>query len=567
MRYSLTHAPDKVKSAARSEAWRVGEETTWGHWNPFIRYRYHKKRKQERRSGLVGTTLGDASTESDEVKLSNERIQGDPTVLSDTRGIRESQTQEKAGITDVSKHTATGTIGTSKDLQSNNTRRRKGLKGLFHKKRYQDPKNDLESNSDGSSDKSKKHQFTIWSQIRYSFFNSWLNVLLIFVPIGIALHFVPGINPVVVFVINFIAIIPLAGTLSYATEEIALRVGETVGGLLNATFGNAVELIVSIIALFQNQIIIVQTSLIGSMLSNLLLVMGMCFFFGGINRHKQHFNTTVAQTAASLLALAIGALIIPTAFNMFANDVNTAEDDASLKTRDAQVSRGTSIVLLFVYICYLVFQLRTHENIYSAPSKKVNKVNLFKNKDSKEKGDATREMIQGANDVGGAHLHQDVQDGMDAQEEDSDAGKEEEKEEPTLSWWAAIFTLLWSTVLVAICAEFLVDAINEVVKSTGISKVFVGLILLPIVGNAAEHATALTVACKDKMDLAIGVAVGSSMQIALLVLPLIVVIGWIAGKEDMSLNFDPFDIIILFVSVLLGSSISPFPTESFANMP
>ena len=153
---------------------------------------------------------------------------------------------------------------------------------------------DLESgsNSHGSeAEEQVKPKFTAWSQIRYSLFNSWINVLLVCAPVGIALHFVPGLNPIVIFVVNFIAIIPLAGTLSYATEEIALRTGETIGGLLNASFGyvheslhaysrltlftrNAVELIVSIIALFQNQILIVQTSLIGSMLSNLLLVMG-----------------------------------------------------------------------------------------------------------------------------------------------------------------------------------------------------------------------------------------------------------------------------------------------------
>ena len=154
------------------------------------------------------------------------------------------------------------------------------------------------------------------------------------VPVGIAVHFT-NLNPVGIFVINFIAIIPLAALLSYATEEIAFRTGEVFGGLLNATFGyarcwlpsrsstnfrrNAVELIVSIIALTQDQVLIVQTSLIGSMLSNLLLVMGMCFFFGGINRVEQHFNITVAQTASSLLALAVGSLIIPTAFHSWSN--------------------------------------------------------------------------------------------------------------------------------------------------------------------------------------------------------------------------------------------------------
>lgn len=168
-------------------------------------------------------------------------------------------------------------------------------------------------------------KFTVASQIRATVFNSWINVLIIAAPVGIALHVVNS-NPIAIFVVNFIAIIPLAAMLSYATEEIAMRTGETIGGLLNASFGNAVELIVAIIALVKKEVLIVQTSLIGSMLSNLLLVMGMCFFFGGVNRIEQHFNVVVAQTAASLLALAVSSLIIPTAFHRWSdsNQENTA---------------------------------------------------------------------------------------------------------------------------------------------------------------------------------------------------------------------------------------------------
>ena len=168
-------------------------------------------------------------------------------------------------------------------------------------------------------------KFTVASQIRATVFNSWINVLIIAAPVGIALHVVNS-NPIAIFVVNFIAIIPLAAMLSYATEEIAMRTGETIGGLLNASFGNAVELIVAIIALVKKEVLIVQTSLIGSMLSNLLLVMGMCFFFGGVNRIEQHFNVVVAQTAASLLALAVSSLIIPTAFHRWSdsNKENTA---------------------------------------------------------------------------------------------------------------------------------------------------------------------------------------------------------------------------------------------------
>ncbi|GKZ20413.1 hypothetical protein AbraIFM66951_002731 [Aspergillus brasiliensis] len=375
----------------------------------------------------------------------------------------------------------------------------------------------------------KKHHFTVMGQLKATIFNSWINVLLVAAPVGIALNYVNGVSPVAVFVVNFIAIIPLAAMLSYATEEIAMRTGETIGGLLNASFGNAVELIVAIIALVDNEVTIVQTSLIGSMLSNLLLVMGMCFFFGGIDRLEQHFNPVVAQTAASLLALAVGSLIIPTAFHAWSD-----AGDAGV----APLSRGTSVILLVVYGCYLFFQLKSHTEIYNAPSPKVEK-----RRQKVNEGDASRGIAQ----IGkmSASMAGEHAQNVKLQEPD------DEEEEPQLSIFVAVLTLVISTVFVALCAEFMVDSIDALTTQGHISETFVGLILLPIVGNAAEHATAVTVACKDKMDLAIGVAVGSSMQIALLVLPLIIVIGWGMGNDDMTLYFDAFQVILLFVAVLL----------------
>lgn len=399
--------------------------------------------------------------------------------------------------------------------------------------------NETEKSVDGNDDDGNgknKNRFTWQSQIRATLFNSWVNILLIASPVGIAINFT-NVNPIAVFVVNFIAIIPLAGMLSYATEEIALRTGEVLGGLLNASFGNAVELIVSIIALVKDQVLIVQTSLIGSMLSNLLLVMGMCFFFGGINRIEQAFNMTVAQTAASLLFLAVSSLIIPTAFDEWANTGNnsgTATAGAP-KPGVAALSRGTAIMLLIVYGCYLFFQLKSHTEMYNAPSEK----NQTRNISEKFKKAIPSRMRRRS-------VEDNASSGASAAEKDED-----DAEEPQLSIWVAVLTLAISTVLVAVNAEFLVDSINAITCGGGISKNFVGLILLPIVGNAAEHATAVTVAVKDKMDLAIGVAVGSSMQIALLVLPFVVVLGWIIGKDDMTLFFDGFQIAVLFVSVLL----------------
>lgn len=374
--------------------------------------------------------------------------------------------------------------------------------------------------------------FTVASQLKATLFNSWINVLLVFVPIGIAVNFA-NVPKVGVFVINFIAIIPLAAMLSYATEEIALRTGETIGGLLNATFGNAVELIVSIIALIKGEVDIVQESLIGSMLSNLLLVMGMCFFFGGINRVEQHFNITVAQTASSLLSLAVGSLIIPAAFQAWADGLQSLKSE-----RITQLSRGTAILLLLVYAAYLFFQLKTHASMYNAPSTKVEK-----RRTRVEEGDSIR---------GLANIGAGISASMGGSATQETPMREpEEKELPQLSKWVALFTLAASTALVAICAEFMVDSINAITQGGQVSRTFVGLILLPIVGNAAEHATAVTVACKDKMDLAIGVAIGSSMQIALLVIPFTVVLGWIMGNANMNLAFDGFQIAVLFVAVLL----------------
>ena len=402
---------------------------------------------------------------------------------------------------------------------------------LHHKKTEQDEKEEADPSA------KSKQKFTAMGQFRATVLNSWINILLIMSPVGIAVYYA-HVNPIAVFVINFIAIIPLAAMLSYATEEIALRTGEVLGGLLNASFGNAVELIVSIIALTQGQILIVQTSLIGSMLSNLLLVMGMCFFFGGFNRIEQEFNMTVAQTASSLLFLAVAALLLPTAFQDFSS-APTNKDGVTTKPGVAQLSRGTAIMLLIVYACYLFFQLKSHAKMYQAPSGKNKKRDLKKH---------TRKM---KNAIPARMRRKSDTERSVTPTSSIDEDKAEEPETPQLSLTIAIVTLLVSTVLVALNAEYLVDSINAITcGSSGISKNFVGLILLPIVGNAAEHATAVTVAVKDKMDLAIGVAVGSSMQIALLVLPFTVVLGWIIG-QDMTLYFDGFQISVLFVAVLL----------------
>ncbi|KAJ4328510.1 hypothetical protein N0V84_001027 [Fusarium piperis] len=387
-----------------------------------------------------------------------------------------------------------------------------------------------------------KEPFTVANQLQRTFLNSWINILLVAAPVGIALNYVHSVNRIAVFVVNFIAIIPLAAILSFATEEIALRTGEVLGGLINATFGNAVELIVAILALVDGKVIIVQTSLVGSILSNLLLVMGFCFFFGGLRRQQQYFNETVAQTAASLLALAVASVIVPTVFDWASE---TPVKDV------ADLSRGTAVILLVVYGAYLIFQLKTHQSVFAEESQKV-AAKPWSRSGPASSGIRQGLMVPGAL-VGGGMAGRDENERLTEMIMNPERleGERDEDEEPQLHFWVAVATLTFATVLIALCAEFMVDSIDAVTKDGGVSEEFVGLILLPIVGNAAEHATAVTVAIKDKMDLAIGVAVGSSMQVALFLIPLLVIIGWGMGEESMNLSFDLFQVAVMFVAVLL----------------
>lgn len=327
--------------------------------------------------------------------------------------------------------------------------------------------------------------------------SNYVNVLLVFVPLGIIAGAMSW-NPTVTFILNFIAIIPLAALLSFATEELSAKLGQTLGGLMNATFGNAVELIVSIVALKQGEIRIVQSSMLGSILSNILLVLGCCFLAGGIREQERSFNETVASTMSSLMAVASASLIIPA--TLYAVMQNGKASDPETDQNILVLSHGTAIILLILYILYLYFQLYSHHNLFA-----------------------------------------DVE---------NQGGEDEQEEGQILSPTAAGVALVIVTVMVAICAEFLVDSIDSIVESAHISKTFVGLILIPIVGNAAEHVTAVIVAYKGKMDLAINVAIGSSMQIALFVTPFLVILGWIMHKP-MTLHFEGFETIIFFISVLI----------------
>ncbi|KAL8716715.1 MAG: hypothetical protein Q9225_005985, partial [Loekoesia sp. 1 TL-2023] len=503
--------------------------------------------------------------------------------------------------------------------------------------------------------------------------SSWVNVLLIFVPVGIAVNFA-GTNPTIIFAMNAVAIIPLAGMLAFATESVAHRLGDTLGALLNVSFGNAVELII-FIALVKNEIRIVQASLLGSILANLLLILGMSFLIGGLKYQEQIYNSTVTQLSACLLCLAVLSLLIPVSLNLYPSVKKSSltiivfqtafhasfSDAKRADVAVLKVSRGTAVILLLVYILYLLFQLKSHAYLYkstpqhivdeeshpgilqrmhssgsssvtssstsgSAGSRRITRKKIKAKLGRKRQSKVTRETenveepgplptrnqskgkgmaeepstVQASSsssqptpsqvrpggplrlaslairpppvfrnptepilrDASAIHASppniRRLQSASNPRQspvvrKKSDAPSAAEPDtpsEPPMSKTASVLLLLGSTALVALCAEFMVDSINDLVVNTPLSEAFVGLIILPIVGNAAEHVTAITVAAKNKMDLAIGVAIGSSIQIATFITPLVVVIGWIIDK-DMPLYFTLFETVTLFVTTFV----------------
>lgn len=272
--------------------------------------------------------------------------------------------------------------------------------------------------------------------------------------------------------------------------------------------------------------------MLGSILSNILLVLGCCFLAGGIKNTgspdkiamdiEQRFNTTAAGTMSSLMIVAAASLIIPAA--LYAVLPGSAKDnDAAMLI----LSHGTAIIMLLLYVLYLGFQLRTHASLFTDDHKKKN-----------------QNPANGAENVSEEAPAAAFAPSSDEEDDDDD------DELPPMSPWAAGIVLLLTTVAVSICAEYLVDSIDSLVETAHISKTFVGLVLIPIVGNAAEHVTAIVVALKDKMDLAMGVAVGSSLQIALLVTPFLVILGWIID-QPMTLHFQTFETVVFFLSVLV----------------
>ena len=329
--------------------------------------------------------------------------------------------------------------------------------------------------------------------------NTIFLILLVFIPISIAGHFLDW-GATLVFITAGLGIVPLAAYMGEATEEIAVVVGPNLGGLLNATFGNATELILAFIALKEGLLGVVKATITGSIISNLLLVMGFAMLLGGLKYKEQDFQPTAARMNASSMNLAVIAILLPTAVEYTSSGIG----EATLQN----LSVAVAVVLILVYGLTLLFSMKTHSYLY---------------------------------DVGVADIEEEGESETDA------------KAKVNLPFWIGV--LLVVTLAVAVESELLVSSLEEATENLGLTALFTGVILLPIIGNAAEHATAVTVAMKNKMDLSVSVAVGSSMQIALFVAPVLVIAGWLIG-QPMDLNFNPFELVAVTVAVLIANSIS-----------
>ena len=330
-----------------------------------------------------------------------------------------------------------------------------------------------------------------------------LNILLLALPATCYYAYVEH-DESMAFFSSLVAIMPLAFLMGRATEEIALRTSESVGGLLNATFGNAAEMIIAFLAIYaasqaavgssteSTMIHLVQASLIGSILGNLLLVMGLAFVWGGIHHSEQKFSETQVSSNGSLLLLAMMVLIIPAVFNSTVGGQEGADGVTNL-------SHIAAVVLLIMYGLFLFFQFRTHVELFATES----------------------------------HDH----------------------ENPEMSQRDAIILLVVATVLVSWMAEVLVHSVETAADEMGLPHLFIGVILLPLFGNAAEHFTAVTVAAKDKMDLSFAISMGSSTQIAVFVAPMMIIIAWILGVP-LTFEFGMLETVSAFLAVLIVNIIA-----------
>jgi len=317
-----------------------------------------------------------------------------------------------------------------------------------------------------------------------------LELLLVFVPVALALRFFTPDRHVWIFAASVLALLPLAGTIGHATEALAERLGGGIGGLLNATFGNATELIIGALALREGLPELVKASLTGSIIGNVLLVFGAAAVVGGFNRPEQRFNRTAASLGTTMLLLSAVGLVVPAVFHHLAGGLHGTE---------LKMDTEIAIVLLASYCLSLVFTLRTHRTLFGTP----------------------------------------------VPEEDR---RRRTKHDVSTRRW--VLLLVGATVAVAIVSELLVGAVTETARVLGWTQLFVGVVVVAIVGNAAEHYSAVTMAARNQMDASIAIAVGSSTQIALFVGPALVLLSYVIAPRPMDLLFSTFELVAIGVAVL-----------------
>lgn len=329
-----------------------------------------------------------------------------------------------------------------------------------------------------------------------NFLRSPMNWMLLFIPITVALEHLAHVSAPVVFFMAALAIVPIAAQIVGATEQLAHRTGDAVGGLLNATFGNAPELIIAFVALKAGLLEMVRASIIGAILANLMLALGIAFLLGGLRYHEQRFNATAARAYSTMMFLAAVSMTVPSAFSRVFGPNEVIRQEQLLNI-------GIAVLLLIAYGLYILFSLRTHTSSFASV------------------------------------------------ESESHADHEEHWSVPR-----AVITLLTASVLAAWMSEILVGAAEETGKALGMSQLFIGIVFVAIVGGAAESGSAIAMARKNKMDLSVGIAAGSCIQIALFVAPLLVLASYFVAPQPLELAFGRAEIGSLFIAVMIGALVS-----------
>jgi Ca2+:H+ antiporter len=325
-----------------------------------------------------------------------------------------------------------------------------------------------------------------------------------FIPLAVVLeaaHASAGL----IFAVAALGIIPTAALMGLATEELAARSGPGIGGLLNVTFGNAPELIIALFALGEGLHEVVKASIIGSIIGNILLVLGAAMFVGGLRRDRQYFNATAANVQSLMLFLAAAALIMPAIFELVDGNQGLplpGDEIVDYGQEVEQLSVAVGVVLLLTYVAGLFFSLKTHRGLFNPA--------------------------------------------------------DEHDEETEFGWSVrrSVAMLAIAGVAVGVMSEILVGSISEASESVGLSEFFIGVIVVAIVGNAAEHWVAVLVAHKNKMNLAVNIAIGSSAQVALFVAPVLVLASFVIGPEPMALVFNGFELGAIVIAILIANYVT-----------